>query len=54
MYYNISRAGLKRMDVRADGRVARRAGGDTTSPAGSGLPRGLWVVQAGIFLNALG
>ena len=52
MYYNI-----RRRPKYVGRRAPRRAGADATPPAsgpGSGLPRGLWVVQAGIFLNALG
>ena len=51
MYYNISQARPGRVGL---GRVGRPSGAPGPPLAGSGLPRGLWVVQAGIFLNALG
>ena len=52
MYYNISRRGG------SDGRRGRGSVGGSGrahgSVGGSRLPRALWVVQTGIFLNALG
>jgi MFS family permease len=47
MYYNI-----RRLNPRAAKRLARPH--RRPPRTGLGLPRGLWVVQAGIFLNALG
>ena len=51
MYYNII---SRLMMHRAHGGAARGQAPHHMQQAGPGLPRQLWIVQAGIFLNALG
>jgi MFS family permease len=52
MYYNIIR--MRPMARRARGDVPRAEAPHRNRRSGPGLPRQLWIVQAGIFLNALG